>query len=278
LWIQGVNLMADEPTWVPYESVHTDFRLPQPTGSGCFPCTSNGLASGNHRLEALSHALCEVIERDATTLWRLAGGTTRDDLRLDPTTVDDPACRHVLDLYAAAGVVCGIWETTSDIGVPCFWVMIVDGEPNPFHPPFAAAGMGCHPAREVALLRALTEAAQGRLTFISGARDDVSRTEYTTAASPEILGLQARAVLDGVVTRSFLEVPTHRGETFDDDVEHELRCLAAVGIAEVAAFDLSLPELRIPVARVVVPGLEGPEEKIAGIEHGARARALLAAT
>ena len=34
--------------------------------------STNGLASGNTRDEAMFHGLCELVERDATTLWSLA--------------------------------------------------------------------------------------------------------------------------------------------------------------------------------------------------------------
>ena len=77
LWVEGFDLLEREATWVPFELVHSNFTLPLPPGSGCFPMTSNGLASGNHVLEAVSHALCEVVERDAVALWHAAGTITR---------------------------------------------------------------------------------------------------------------------------------------------------------------------------------------------------------
>lgn len=71
LWIEGIDLLQDEYVWLPYEMVHTNFTPPLPSGSGCFWLTSSGLASGNHPLEALSHALCELVECDSVTLWAL---------------------------------------------------------------------------------------------------------------------------------------------------------------------------------------------------------------
>ena len=70
LWVEGEDLLGGGATWVPVELVSANYTLPLPPGSGCFQANTNGLASGNHRLEAVSHALCEVVERDATTLWR----------------------------------------------------------------------------------------------------------------------------------------------------------------------------------------------------------------
>ena len=37
-------------------------------GLALFYSSTNGLASGNTRVDAICHALCEVIERDATAL------------------------------------------------------------------------------------------------------------------------------------------------------------------------------------------------------------------
>ena len=71
LWIEGMDLLGGGPVWVPFELVSTNYTLPLPPGSGCFQANTNGLASGNHSLEAISHGLCEVVERDATTLWKL---------------------------------------------------------------------------------------------------------------------------------------------------------------------------------------------------------------
>ena len=158
LWIEGVNLLNDAPLWLPYELVHTDFTLPFPPGSGCFVNSSNGLASGNRPVEALVHAICEVVERDATTLWHMAGAAGQAERRLDPGSIDDPLCAEVLALFEAADVAVGIWETTSDVGVAAFFCTIVDREARSWRQLYPSSGAGCHPNRSIALLRALTEA------------------------------------------------------------------------------------------------------------------------
>src|SRR5262245_18349193 len=43
MWIEGHDLVSRSAVWVPYECVHTDYRIPLPTGSGCFAINSNGL-------------------------------------------------------------------------------------------------------------------------------------------------------------------------------------------------------------------------------------------
>jgi ribosomal protein S12 methylthiotransferase accessory factor len=257
LWIEANEIMGGGRVWLPYETVHLNYTLPLPTGHGCFVASSNGLASGNHLLEAISHGITEVIERDATTLWHLLDADEQRRTRLDLDTVDDPCCRALLAKFRQAGVLVAAWETTSDVGVPSFLCRILQEEGPPASTLRPASGMGCHPARQVALMRALTEAAQSRLTFISGARDDMTRDDYGRYLDRETYDAW-RATMDHQgPRRTFGSVPTFHGETFEQDVSWELERLRAVGIEQVAVVDLTKPEFGIPVARVVIPGLEG---------------------
>jgi ribosomal protein S12 methylthiotransferase accessory factor len=232
--------------------------------------SSNGLASGNHLLEAVSHGLCEVIERDATTLWVYSGERAQADRRVDLASIDDPACREVLARYERAGVAVGVWETTSDVGIAAFLCVIVERDPDKLRPLYPTHGMGCHPVREVALLRALTEAAQSRLTFIAGSRDDSGRDKYKIARDVEVIErTRAEIVRPGV--RSFHAAPSFVRETFEEDVGFLLGRLAAVGVTEAVCVDLTRKDLGIPVVRVIVPGLESVHEA-PGYVPGPRAR------
>jgi ribosomal protein S12 methylthiotransferase accessory factor len=128
----------------------------------------------------------------------------------------------------------------------------------------------------VALLRALTEAAQSRTTYITGARDDIGPDLYEPAVRARRLQ-DCRAVIDAhPPVRDFHRVPSWQAETFDDDIREALRRLAAVGIDQVCVVDLTKPAFRIPVVRVVVPGLEGAFEEDKGdYLPGPRALAIL---
>lgn len=143
-WIEAVDLFDGSPTWIPYDLVHTDYREPRPTWSRYFPTCSNGLASGNHLLEATCAALCEVIERDASTLWRLRSHDERAGRRIDPDTVDDPACRRLIDRLRDSGMVLSAWDMTTDVGIAAFICRIREARDNgrPTLRPFW--GTGCH--------------------------------------------------------------------------------------------------------------------------------------
>lgn len=274
LWIEGRNLMDESGVWVPYEMVHLDYTLPLPTGHGCFVPSSNGLASGNHIYEAMSHGICEVVERDSTTLWHLLDSDEQEMTRVNLDTVTDPVCRELLDKYRDAGVLVAVWETTSDVGVPAFLCRILQEAPPPYHDYRPASGMGCHPTAEIAMSRALTEAAQSRLTFISGARDDLWRSDYDSFLDPETHKIWLSYMEKSWEGRPFDKIMSHRGETFEDDIAWQLDRLRAVGVNQAVAVDLTKPEFGIPVVRMIIPGLEGMDHSPKYVP-GERARAMM---
>jgi len=257
LWVEGCDLYGGEPVWVPYEMVHTRYTLPLPPGSGCFAATTSGLASGNHRLEAATHALCELIERDARALWSLRPDAERRATRIDPGSVDDTLCLRIMERFHEAGVDVALWDATSDIGLPVLVCGIVEHDASPLRPLYPAEGAGCHPCRAVALLRALTEAAQSRLTMIAGSRDDCTRGEYEELASPAVQHAEHEEITLGTGERSFTDIPDRAGATFEEDVELILERLRHAGIERAIVVDLTLSAFDIPVVRAVVPGLEG---------------------
>lgn len=268
LWVEGTDLASGAACWTPFEMVDTDYTESPHGGHGTFPRTTNGLASGNDMTEATCHAVCELIERDATTLWHHGGAKDR----IDPATIDDQRCRDVHDRIVGAGIDVGLWETTSDIGVACFHCVICEAGDAPGH---IGIGDGCHTDRAIALLRALTEAAQTRLTYISGARDDLDPSEFTT----EAVAAKGRYVGDLIrgseATAQFTDCPTKSHEFFHDDLTWLLARLGSVGLDQVLTVDLSRAEFGIPVIRAIIPGLEAPHDD-PDFTAGPRARAIAA--
>lgn len=255
-WIEGYDLLQHEPVWVPFDLVHTNFTVAMRGHASGFFTTSNGLASGNHLLEAISHGICEVVERDALSLWYLRDAAAAEQCRVLLDTITDPACRAVLQQYERAGMALGVWEITSEIGIPTFLCGVIDGRDSELRRLCYAEGLGCHPVREIALLRALTEAAQSRLALIAGSRDDAVRAAYQQLRDRELHRQQRAALLHERPQRRFTDAPSYHADTLDDDVAWELDRLRAAGIQRVIVIDLTRDEFRVPVVRVIVPGLE----------------------
>lgn len=271
LWCQGWDLLQQRPTWVPHACVSVDFVRDPRELLPAFIESTSGLASGNHLLEAAVHALCELVERDATALAALRPPAEEAAHRLDLASVDDPACRAVLDKIAAAEVEVGVVDITSDVGVPAYACRLVD---RPGGPRWAArgasGGYGCHLDPAVALLRALTEAVQARLTLIAGSRDDLSLRTYEAFADPQAIALEAAALRAVTPTRPLAAAPRLATGSFEGDLAVLLDRLRAVGCESAVLVDLTRPEIGVPVVRLVVPGLEG---RFAGAAPGPRARA-----
>ena len=267
LWSEGRELGSGGPRWLRFEIVHTDYRLPPPPAAGCFPVGSNGLGAGNCRGEAIRHALLELIERDALSLWLQRPDRGRGSGRVAPEA--DQALGELADRLAEAGFAAAIVDITSDLAVPAFLAVLADRRDPAGH---AGFGSAAHPAAGVAAVKALLEAVQVRTSYIAGARDDLGPDEFAAG------GLRAKARWVETALREPADVTLRPDAAaaalaVDGQVPWLLQRLAATGIPEAIAVDLGRPEIGIPVVRVVVPGLEAAADE-PGYVPGARAGAL----
>ncbi|HET8727453.1 MAG TPA: YcaO-like family protein [Alphaproteobacteria bacterium] len=257
-WVEGRDLATGDPCPLPLVAVALDERA-APSGNPLgLRISSTGLAAGNVRVEATLHALCEVVERDATTLWRYRGAAVRARRRVDLDTVDDADCRSVLDMAGKAGLTAAVWDATTEIRVPVFLAQLLEAGDMDWTPLVKAEGTGCHPRRAVALLRALTEALQARLTLISGARDDVFRRFYRPPPA-ECVRAWRREILGRPGGLDFHAAEDVPGGNFEEDLSAVLGRVRAAGFRRAVAVDLTREDFGVPVVRVVVPGLQDGE-------------------
>lgn len=248
-WVEGWDLAGNRAVLVPEQAVTLDttFRAPP-----IFDISSNGLASGNSLVEAIVHGLCEVIERDAEAAWRRAGG----DRRIVLDSIADPACRALIDRITAAGARVFVWDVGGDrhpeaTGIPVIGAAIME---DPSEPAWRTLGFyqgfGAHWLPEIAIARAVTEAAQTRLTYIAGARDDFFPFDYERATDPALLAAlwqRFGAPCDEPVV--FDDLPRMTARSLGDALDQ----LVATQ-RQVIAVDLTHPELGVPVVKVIVPG------------------------
>jgi ribosomal protein S12 methylthiotransferase accessory factor len=244
-WIEGVDLIRDEPVLVPKEACTLDATFTKPP---VFDVSSNGLASGNVLVEAIVHGLCEVIERDAEAAWRRAGG----DRRLVLDTIEDATCRALIDRIVSTGARVFVWDLASDTGVPVIGAAIME---DPREPAWRALGFyqgfGAHLLPEIAIARALTEAAQTRLTYIAGARDDFFPIDYARATDPELMAeLWSRLAAPCDEPVGFDELERIEAKGLGD----ELEILVERVRGDVIAVELTHAKLGVPVVKVIAPG------------------------
>ncbi len=236
---------------MPAECVTLDTCFARPP---VFDVSSTGLASGNALVEAIVHGVLEVIERDAEAAWRRSGG----DRRIVLDAIGDAACADLIAKIAAAGARVFVWDLTGEAGVavPVIGCAIVE---DPAAPAWRSLGVyqgfGAHLVPEVAIARAITEAAQTRVTYIAGGRDDFFPIDYARATDPELVAdLWARAATPCDEPVDPADFPRVRSRGLGHDLELLLAALADAGSPQVIAVDLTRAELGVPVARVIVPG------------------------
>ncbi|MFC4055656.1 YcaO-like family protein [Actinomadura syzygii] len=178
--VLGRELDVDhEIAWVRSEELNSGTEIPVPAELAFLPCpddlyagfwgsTTTGLASGNDVDEAALHGLCEVLERDA-----LSFETLRPSSVLVKEEKLPPGPAEMAGRIRAAGLRVWLRWIPSPLGA-CFSCLIADDD---LASPLACnGGYGFHPVAVIAAVRALSEAAQSRLTFIQGARDDLDET------------------------------------------------------------------------------------------------------
>jgi YcaO-like protein with predicted kinase domain len=266
-WVEGYDLVAEAPIWMPHEMVNLNY-VATANHTPTLARSSNGLASGNHLLEAIVHGLCEVIERDAMALWFADEQASPKTTQLDLATVEDPACRSVIDRLLELDIGIAAWDITSDIGIPAYGCTIFD-KPG-LHVAGTHSGFGCHLEPAVALLRAVTEAVQSRLTLIAGSRDDLRRSHYQELRNEDDLEEFAHEIAHPSPTVDLRARPSLATPTFEDDLALVLERLRAAGIDCVAVADLTRHDIGIPVVKVIVPDLE--DGSVDGYRRGPRAQ------
>ncbi len=246
-WITGRDLIADRDILVPAQAVTLDTTFTAPP---IFDISSNGLASGNILTEAIAHGLAEVIERDAEAAWRRAGS----DRRLVLDTIPDATCRALIDRITSTGARIWIWDLEGIIPVVGCAIMEDPNEPA-WRTLGFYQGFGAHVDARIAISRAITEAAQTRLTYIAGARDDFFPFDYERATDPEVLAdLWERMASPCDTPALFDDLPTRTTRTIDEDLEVMLEAVTADGSTQVIVVDITHPELQVPVVKVIVPG------------------------
>ena len=252
-WIQGRDVgNGGIPCWVPYEMVHTRYM---PAARPYFPqfvATTRGLAAGSTRIEAVCHAVLELIEGDANAKAYELPDEEWEARTLDLDTVDDPDCLGILERCRDAGLTMLALDSTTPMGIASFLAVVLDRDDGWRVVP-AARGMGCHPSRAVALQRALLEAVQSRAALISGAREDLTPKIYRDGQDPRMRDAVRELAKRGA--HRWEDVPTREWKTIEDDLHWVMDTLTLWRMPQVIVVDVDPDGFPFPVVRVIIPWL-----------------------
>jgi ribosomal protein S12 methylthiotransferase accessory factor len=225
-------------------------------GQRLFGESSSGLASGNDLVEASVHAICELMERDVQAFNFLNDRSCLVNLDQFSEEID-----ALINKIKNANLSLSVRYTENRFGLAYFQAFIME---ESHHAPISvASGSGFHPIKEIALIRAICEAAQSRLSHIHGGRDDIiERVKYFEKKGRSV-ELQAVSRLRAEATSqtemidySSINCQEATIPTIESAWELLIERLRNEGLFTVLRALLSKTTDDITVVRIIIPGLE----------------------
>jgi ribosomal protein S12 methylthiotransferase accessory factor len=145
----GTKLLPAHLTYLPYAADAEEQTLCQ--------TISTGLACRGSKTEATLYALYECIERDAFAIYWLNGISRSRVAPLD--VLDEGFLNRFVRHFVRQGIEYHIWDVSTDIPVPSYFCVAI-GASNIGQ--LLTVGSASHLDSQTAIMKTLTEAAQGR--------------------------------------------------------------------------------------------------------------------
>jgi len=248
-WTPLWSLTRETTRYLP--AAYCYYSAGEAAGSRWSVASSNGCAAGTTLEEAILQGFLELVERDAVAIWwynRLRRPA------VDLGTFDEPYVAAIRTEYARLSRDIWVLDLTTDLGIPAF-AAVSRRIDQPEHR--LVFGFGAHLDPRIGLLRALTEMnqclpwASVDLTpdGLGSHGDDMRRWQRV-----ETLETQPHLVPAAAPARAASSYPRQWSDDLRDDVRWCQRIVEDKGL-EMLVLDQTRPDLELPVARVVVPGL-----------------------
>jgi ribosomal protein S12 methylthiotransferase accessory factor len=250
-WSPVWSLTRREVRYLPTGFCYYDYPQPDER-TYCIAC-SNGNAAGNTLEEAVLQGFLELVERDSVALWWYSR-VRRPGADLD--SFGEPYLGRLQAFLRGHGREFWALDLTADLGIPAFASVCrrIDGLPEQI-----VLGFGAHLEPRVALLRAVTEMNQMLSSpllkpegkELGDPNADTDTAHWLKAATAANQPYLLPAVGPPRTAASYPQI-------WADDVAEDVRaCQALVERAgmEMLVLDQTRPEVGLPVAKVIVPGL-----------------------
>lgn len=234
-WTKAINVVSEKEELIPFDMISLNFEVCDRVYTSLFRSTSNGLASGNSREEAILHGLYEVIERDC-----LSHSVEVPILQQEVSLVLD-----LIELIQGSNLDIKITYLPNPLNLPCFKAYIKqENQSTVFF------GSAAHCDKEIALSKAIIEAIQSRLTLITGTRDDILKESYTNKSSSNHKSKFTRNTREAA---QFAHIPSISFESVSDEYVWLIRKIKNLTNSEPLTVDLTKADLGIPVFFSVIP-------------------------
>jgi oxazoline/thiazoline synthase len=251
-WTPVWSLTRQQQSYLPTGYCYHGY--PYPGGRAFCVAGSSGTAAGNTLEEAILYGLLELVERDAVAIWWY-NRLRRPGVILDSfdTPYFEQLQAHLLSHYR------DLWllDLTADLEIPVFAALSRRTDQPEERIIF---GFGAHLDPKIAVMRAMTELTQllpwslraGRWEIALDATEDRDAVEWLHSAT---LANQPYLIPD--VCEAPREASHYVQRWTGDLMEDVLTCQVLIerqGL-ELFVLDQTRPDIALPVAKVIVPGL-----------------------
>lgn len=255
LWSVGTDEWRYLPTGYCY------FAYPNAWESACCRSDSNGNAAGVTLDDAIVRGFLELVERDAVALWWY-NRLTRP--AVDIKAFADPYTDALLALYQRLHRELWILDITNDFGIPTFAAISrrIDQKREDI-----ILGFGCNFNPHAALLRALLELNQSLPSVttihaegtVESNHDDASIAWWRTATVDN----QPYLIPDPKMQSTRKHTAARFTRLGPNQKVRVCERLVRERGMEMLVLDLTRPDIGLPVAKVVVPGLRHYWQRLA---------------
>jgi ribosomal protein S12 methylthiotransferase accessory factor len=250
-WSPVFSLTEQRHKWLPTRSLYYGYRAPGPVFA---IADSNGNAAGTSFEDAVLQGFLELVERDAVALWWYNRHSVP---AIDLDAFGDPYLDRIRSAYSALSREVWALDLTTDFGIPVVGAFSRRTD-KPAEDILIA--FGAHLDPQIALMRAMTEmnqflgpvanlAADGSGEY-AGADPDQRRwwMTATTQNQPYLLPDASAGA----------SRPSDWAQLASDDLADDLalvqRLVEQHGM-EMLVLDQTRPDVGLPVAKVIVPGM-----------------------
>lgn len=247
-WVEAYDLMNGEEVFVSANSVYHPYDAPGQCQK-LFLSNTNGLASGNVLEEAILHGLLEVIERDAISTAQFSRNLGKEIV----LTEEDGYLYELSRKFKDAGIELKVWLVPTDTGIPT--VIAATDDVKLKDPALLVMGAGSHLKPEIAVARAITEAAQSRVVQIQGAREDTDREGFIRSVGYDRMKRLNWFWFEEGEKISLSDVQDLSRKSPAENINVIIEKLKGL-VERVLVVDLSREEVAVPVVRVIIPGFE----------------------
>lgn len=237
-WCTAKNLFSNEKIYIPVDLVAFPYK------SQFHIATTTGLAANITYIEAILHAIYELIEHDTISIYNYIGLPGREIIIKEKTSING----KLIAKLKKQGINIHIQFLDNDLHVPTVLALADD---IPQMPHIKVAGIGCNLDPQIAARRAITECTQSASFWYK--KYSIGDMEEKGIYHP-ILCIDNK-YSSSKKPISLEDIPNYSSNNIFTDFEYIKMKLLTITSA-VYVVDISRPEIGYPSVRVIIPAFE----------------------